>query len=53
MTRLGIEFGRPWVYSNTFTYIMLLPMCTQYKKKKKKKKKEKKGGGNFGLSFKF
>ena len=27
-TCLGIEFGRPWVYSNTFTYIMLLPMCT-------------------------
>ena len=27
-TCLGIEFGCPWVYSNTFTYIMLLPMCT-------------------------
>ena len=27
-TCLGIEFGRQWVYSNTFTYIMLLPMCT-------------------------
>ena len=27
-TRLGIEFDCQWVYSNTFTSIMLLPMCT-------------------------
>ena len=39
-TRLGIEFGRPWVYSNTFTYIMLLPMCTYIKWNKIKIKKK-------------
>ena len=31
-TRLGFAFGRQRVYSHTFTFIMLLPMCTLKKR---------------------